>query len=379
MKILISSIVDLNKSMHNRPHQFIRYLSRKNDITVLSVKDWWKSKHSNLEGYGTYFDDELKNVDYRYITELKIRPFLQKLFLHKQLAQLAEEEFDVHLSYNSMIMGRMIAPRIPTVLDLADDLLAMLRFSPQIPRAFRPVGETVGRNFLNSEIKKSKRITVTLASLGETLHIPKEKTTVISNGVDTDFFTPRKKDKPDELNGFILGYVGVLREWVDLKSIFKALKLLSPDIKLFIVGYEGRFKANVELAKKYGVSDRVIFNGMVHYSQVPRCLSVIDVGLIPFKPCDISRSALPMKLFEYFACEKPVISSNLDGVGDTVGARALYSSTVEGYVENIEMLYNDSKLREKLGKQGRDFVAAHHDWEKITNHLELELRDVVYS
>jgi len=43
VKILVSSIVDLSKTSHNRLHQFIRHLSRNHSITVLSINDWWKN------------------------------------------------------------------------------------------------------------------------------------------------------------------------------------------------------------------------------------------------------------------------------------------------------------------------------------------------
>ena len=34
--------------LDNRPHQFVRYLSRKHEVTVLSINDWWKEK-KNIE------------------------------------------------------------------------------------------------------------------------------------------------------------------------------------------------------------------------------------------------------------------------------------------------------------------------------------------
>ncbi len=61
MKILITSIVDLKKSQHQtfrkldqnvqhfgwiRPHQFVKYLSKKHEVTVLSIKDWCKGNKS---------------------------------------------------------------------------------------------------------------------------------------------------------------------------------------------------------------------------------------------------------------------------------------------------------------------------------------------
>ena len=57
MKILMTSIVDLKKSQHNRPHQFVKYLSKNHEVTVLSINDWWKGGQNNPEGYSSDFDD----------------------------------------------------------------------------------------------------------------------------------------------------------------------------------------------------------------------------------------------------------------------------------------------------------------------------------
>ncbi|MDP3104164.1 MAG: hypothetical protein Q8M95_06105 [Candidatus Methanoperedens sp.] len=45
MNILMTSIVDMKKSQHNRPHQLVKNLSKKHDITVLSINDRWKGGH----------------------------------------------------------------------------------------------------------------------------------------------------------------------------------------------------------------------------------------------------------------------------------------------------------------------------------------------
>ena len=63
MKILMTSIVDLKKSQHNRPHQFAKYLSKKHEVTVLSINDWWKGGQDNLEAYSSEFDDVFKRID----------------------------------------------------------------------------------------------------------------------------------------------------------------------------------------------------------------------------------------------------------------------------------------------------------------------------
>ncbi|NJD54587.1 MAG: hypothetical protein FIB07_17215 [Candidatus Methanoperedens sp.] len=51
MKILLTSIVDLKKSQHNRPHELVKYLSRKHEITALSINDWWKGGPEEIKSF----------------------------------------------------------------------------------------------------------------------------------------------------------------------------------------------------------------------------------------------------------------------------------------------------------------------------------------
>ena len=95
MKILITSIVDLKKSQHNRPHQFVRYLSKTHEVTVLSINDWWKGGQDNLESYSSEFSDIFTRIDYYYLTEKKVSPILQELLFQKKIRELLKEDFDV--------------------------------------------------------------------------------------------------------------------------------------------------------------------------------------------------------------------------------------------------------------------------------------------
>jgi glycosyltransferase involved in cell wall biosynthesis len=372
MKILITSIVDLKKSQHNRPHQFVRYLSKKHEVTVLSINDWWKGGQDDLESYSSEFDDVFKRIDYFYLTDKKVSPILQELLFRKKIKEvLKEEDFDVHLNYSTLISGYVAAKRTKTVYDIADDLGAMIKESPQIPRLLRPFGRALGDLMMRKNIKKAEKVTVTTDMLKRTYNIPDGKCEVIPNGVDTNLFRNYGDTKEElGLDGFIIGYVGVLREWVDFEPVFLALKDLDEGINMVVVGKEGQFKENVDLAKRCGVSDRVTFTGMVPYSQVPKYISAMDVCLIPFKLNAISESALPLKLFEYMACEKPVISTELPGVRAVADDKIMYATSNDEYKEKIAELHKDMELRREMGKTGREFVEENYDWEKIVERME---------
>lgn len=371
MKILVTSIIDLKKSQHNRPHQFIKYLSQNHDVTVLSINDWWKGKQANLESYSEEFSYFYDRITYVYLTQKKISPIIQEVFSLKQVSDLLTNDFDVHLNYNTLISGNFASHNLNTVYDLADDLSAMIRESPQIPQFMRPIGGVLGNYLISKNLKKSEFITVTIPNLIKSYNVPSNKCEIVPNGVDTNFFQNYESAKEElGLNGFIIGYVGVLREWVDFKPVFLALKKLGPKVKMLIVGKEGQFNENLELAKECGVFDQVIFTGMVPYSLVPKYISAMDVCIIPFKKNAISENALPLKLFEYMSCEKPVISSDIFGVKSVVRDKVLYSSDPTSYKENISKLYEDPNLRLNMGKEGRKFVEESYDWKNIGRKME---------
>lgn len=364
--------MDLKNSQHNRPHQFVKYLSQKHDVTVLSINDWWKSGQGDLKSYSDDFNDAFKKVNIVHLTEKRISPILQEVFSAKKIKEILKEDFDVHLNYSTLRSGYLAARKINTVYDIADDLSAMIRSSPQIPRPLRPFGGALGDLLIKRNIDISKAVTVTTKTLIDSYNIPKDKSKVIPNGVDTKLFRDCGNIKREDLklDGFIIGYVGVLREWVDLGPVFLALRDLDKDIKMLVVGGEGFFKQNIDLAKTCGVKDRVIFTGMIPYSQVPEYISAMDVCLIPFRKSAISENALPLKLFEYMACKRPIISTSLPGVIRVAGDNILYANNIKEYKVQITNLHADNKLKLDMGRCGRRLIESDYDWFKIANQLE---------
>ena len=383
MKILITSSLDPLKSAHSRLHEFIKYLVLRHQITILCIDDIWKEKQTDTNIYNKNFQDYLTKVNIIYLSERKYSPVLQELFAFN-CGTLVKEKFDVHINYASFVCGYTICKKLslPTIYDIADDWITMVKKSPQIPRIIRPLCAYLVKNFVQKNICHSTYITYSTKWLKEQFSIPEEKSIILPNGVDIDLFknysnsdlkTSLKLSLPDGTDYFVIGYIGVLREWVDFEPFFSAIKELQPHynkIRVLIVGEEGGIKKNMELAKKYGILNEIIFTGTVEYELVPQYISCMDVCIIPFKKDPISDNSLPLKLFEYMACEKPVISSHIRGVMDAVGNKILYASTKEEYINIIPLLYEDSLLRSKLGKNGREYVCKNFAWSQITAKLE---------
>jgi len=82
MNILISSLVDLKNSAHNsRLHQFVRNLSNKNEITIISINDHWKKQwDKKYTEYREDFSDLFDKIEISYLTDKDISPVI-RIFL----------------------------------------------------------------------------------------------------------------------------------------------------------------------------------------------------------------------------------------------------------------------------------------------------------
>jgi hypothetical protein len=110
----------------------------------------------------------------------------------------------------------------------------------------------------------------------------------------------RKKSKS------IIGYYGAIADWMDFELI-EFCANHNPDwIFLFV----GQVYPNVAIPKLANV---VIWN-KIDYDLLPTLLRMIDVAIVPFKINDITLNTSPVKIFEYMAGGKPIVSTRLPEV-----------------------------------------------------------------
>jgi len=374
MNILIASIIDVKKSAPSRLHLIIRHLSKGHKITVICVNDWWKARAVNACAYYDGFDQIFDAIDIHYITDRDMEPFLQEILSPWLLRSESKADFDVLFNYDTLVSGYYLARKLnlPMVYDLADDLPEMIATSPQIPKVFRSFGRRFGEIMLRRNILASEKVTCTSKALQRRYLIPQNKFLLLPNGVDTSLFTGvsnslKRRFGLDDF--FVLGYVGVLREWVDLEPVYQAIKSFQ-NVKMLIVGEEGFMAKNQEMVERYGLEDKVSFTGTVPYNCVPEYIASMDLCLIPFRRNSVSQNAIPLKLFEYMACGKPVISSRLRGIMETVGDRILYADDADEYFAEIKHVMDNPSFGEFLGNNGREFVTRGYDWSRIVLALE---------
>ena len=98
--------------------------------------------------------------------------------------------------------------------------------------------------------------------------------------------------------------------------------------------------------------------------------------MIPFKRNAVTENASPLKLLEYMACEKPVISTRLKGITEVAGDIVLYADSAEEMISHAKML-ESSDVGKELGNKGRQLVLDKYDWENIATKLDEVLEGAV--
>jgi glycosyltransferase involved in cell wall biosynthesis len=92
-----------------------------------------------------------------------------------------------------------------------------------------------------------------------------------------------------------------------------------PDLRLVLVGGGELDKKLRDLVAQLGVSDRVIFTGVVPYAKLPQYLKLADVAINPFRPELLTHVALPHKVLQYMAAGVPTVSTSLRGLRGALG------------------------------------------------------------
>ena len=141
------------------------------------------------------------------------------------------------------------------------------------------------------------------------------------HGVDFDLFSQaadrRGGDRPADLppwQGPIVGFFGLLESWIDLQLLAHVAQH-RPDWLIVLIGHEA---VDVGPLRK---QSNVILIGRKPFAELAGYGRFFDVGLLPYKLTEQVINSNPIKLREYLAMGKPVVSvrfPHAEGFGSLV-------------------------------------------------------------
>lgn len=196
----------------------------------------------------------------------------------------------------------------------------------------------------------------------------------IPNGVDAAWFIEKAAGavRPQALAGVagpVAGYIGMLYSWIDYELLAAAARSL-PEVTFVLVGPI----VDPERASALRSLPNVIFPGRVPYTEVPAFVASFDVCLIPFRNGPIADTTNPVKVFEYFALGKPVLSTQVAELEPFATEGLLRMAGGEGFVKVLGEMVGEMQSREgnsggtTVAQRRRD-VAFDHSWQVHVRHM----------
>ena len=269
------------------------------------------------------------------------------------------------------IIGKIL--RIKTVLEVNGIVADEVKSAFGLPDVAVAIFEKIER--WNCRIS-DKIIAVTdglKSMISGRFSVDKSRIIVISNGVNIHRFHPNGRQTG---TGIRLGFVGNLVNWAGVEILVRSLPLIRQhfqNVELLIVG-DGQERRDLEnLVQSLNVQSQVTFAGKVAPQEVPDFINQCDICYVPAiagRNSKIGGSSL--KLYEYLACGKPVIVSDIPGL-DMVRTHQLGRVVPPGDVAalasaTIDLLRNPDELR-TIATRARAIAEEQFTWTQTTKKI----------
>lgn len=196
---------------------------------------------------------------------------------------------------------------------------------------------------------------------------------LIPNGVDAQHYAgvlDRSQALPEAAARWskpVLGYTGTIHpDRVDVPLLEEIAKQLQSGTLVLI----GPNHIEATEKQRFAHTGRVVFKDAIPYCQIPAYMRAFDVCITPHRISAFTESLNPIKLWEYLASGKPVVSTPVAGFRDFPDLVYL-ADDASTFIAAIEKALNEDASRCEL----RMKEAARHSWESRLNDVEAVIRD----
>lgn len=199
------------------------------------------------------------------------------------------------------------------------------------------------------------------------------KSTVWTSGVNTELFTATNRESAPE--AFTILYHGSIAKRRNIDNTIKALSMIKElNIHLILLGDGDGLEHMKKLVLKLGIKDSISFILPVPYIEIPKWINRCDAGILPLQNWPAWNVSSPIKLFEYLACSKPVIVTDIQAHRSVLNNSEfvfwIKQSSPDDIKEAILQAYNKRNELKALGLEASRFVKNKYTWAKQAEKLK---------
>lgn len=329
-------------------YELIRYACKENNINLKLLTNDLEMSKKVFEGF--------KNVEFIEMKS-KFLSISEQLELPKILNKYKGEAI-----FHSPSFSGSPLIKIPMVMTIHD--LNHIRY----PQFYTPLHKYYYEFVVKPSAKKSKHLlTVSNFAKGELLDwlgCPSDKVTVTYNGVEECFkpinnsnILQSVKEKYDLPENFFL-YVGNKKPHKNVATIIKSISHVKNDLVFVLNGKEDEDLKQV--IDECGVRDKVKFIGYIADEDLPVLYSLANSFVFPSL-----YEGFGLPILEAMACGCPVVTSNTTSLKEIAKDKALTVDPLDYKLiaENIDVLFEDSSIREKLIKDALEY-SKEYKWQE---------------
>jgi glycosyltransferase involved in cell wall biosynthesis len=239
--------------------------------------------------------------------------------------------------------------------------------------------------------RRARKVVVVTQSFKKILverGIPAAKIELVYNGVDWDRF-----GKSGESQAFIKKKFGLEDRFIILYSgalgLSHSLEYTLLDAKrfrrieniLFLFVGEGAMKEDLQgISKRFHLKNVVFWPGQPR-ELMPEIYALADICIVSLKKIPLFTKVIPSKIFEIMASGRPMIAC-LEGEAALLLERSgsaivVAQEDLNALETSIQTLLNDASLRQKMGRNGREFAVQHFSRSVLARQYEEILAAVV--
>jgi len=217
-------------------------------------------------------------------------------------------------------------------------------------------------------LRQADLVIVTSPALLESKRPFNPHTYLVRNGVDYAAFSAALADPsppPADIAALpqpVIGFVGVINEKINL-GLLRDVAQVHPEWSLALVGPVAQRFHREQLA--WLELPNVHFLGFKPVAELPRYVAACQVCLMPYKLNEWTRHIDPLKMYEYLAAGRPVVSTPIPSALAFAPPLRL-AHDVPGFVHQIEAALAET---DDVQREGFRRLAAQHTWEARVEQL----------
>jgi glycosyltransferase involved in cell wall biosynthesis len=318
----------------------------------------------------------------RFISELVFMALLFPYLLLRSLTKRPDFFYTRHSATSLIVTVIAKLVRKPCLTEVNDIVLDKLRFSKISKIKLKWV-----QLYHYIDLRLADYLLPVTAQIGLWIRhkylINPRKVVVIPNGVNVHRFSP--KPRPEARKRYkipchckVVLSLGSLFPWAGIETLIAAapdVLKMHPDT-LFVIG-SGEEPYLCQLKKivsQSGLGGKFLFFGFIPWDEAAWFISTANVCVAPFIFKEIRTGISSLRVFSYLACGRPVVGSDIPGLGDMIESEGIgISFPMEHHTALARAIVGclaDKEQLQKMGDRARRFVIRKHSWEAIVDKVE---------